>query len=440
MKSKKILLKNRRRNKPKKNGQQVNLSKNSTQKQSTEHKPKIKAKVSKAKVSKALISDDALLSSKYIFVLLSVTAIALIAIYYNSILIYCQQTYHSDIFNTGSITQETEQKDSQELIEITSLTPKDATNGQRDVNHTIDNQSLTNQSAKNSVISSSDGSDNPPKIIKHNKINEQLTVIKQRRAELNRKAAEIPPLPEKKSSVVKSESPKIDHQDIPLIHEPLPIVVTKNDKVFFVGDSLMQGVAPYVKKMLFKQYKVESLDLSKQSTGLAYPNAFNWPKTINDNLMADPAIKLLVVFWGPNDPWDFPVKGYAKYAKFKSELWEEQYRLRIAMVLNSAYEHDVQVLWLAVPCMRKRQLNEGMIYLNTLYQSELEKTQQHFLSTNQLLGCTYEKYSNFIESGKDKIKVRVDDGVHFTTAGQKILAKAIMEKIIFKQLEGDDSD
>ncbi|PXZ05481.1 SGNH/GDSL hydrolase family protein [Gilliamella apicola] len=435
MKSKQISLKNRRRNKPKKNGQQVNLLKNSTQKQSTEYKPKIKAKV-----SKAMISDDASLSSKYIFVLLLVTAIALIAIYYNSILIYCQQTYHSDIFNTGSLTQVTEQKDSQESIEITSSTPKDATKGQTDVNHTINNESLLNQSAKNSVINSSDETDKNPKIIRHNKIYEQLNVIKQKRSELNRKAAGIPPLPEQKISVVKSESPKIDHQDIPLIHEPLPIVVTKNDKVFFVGDSLMQGVAPYVKKMLFKQYKVESLDLSKQSTGLAYPNAFNWPKTIDDNLIADPAIKLLVVFWGPNDPWDFPVKGYAKYAKFKSELWEEQYRLRIAMVLNSAYEHDVQVLWLAVPCMRKRQLNEGMIYLNTLYQSELEKTQQHFLSTNQLLGCTYEKYSNFIESGKDKIKVRVDDGVHFTTAGQKILAKAIMEKIIFKQLEGGDSD
>ena len=435
MKSKQISLKNRRRNKPKKNGQQVHLLKNSTQKQSTEHKPKIKAKV-----SKAMISDDASLSSKYIFVLLSVTAIALIAIYYNSILIYCQQTYHSDIFNTGSLTQVTEQKDSQESIEITSSTPKDATKGQTDVNHTINNESLLSQSAKNSVINSSDETDKNPKIIRHNKIHEQLNVIKQKRSELNRKAAGIPPLPEQKISVVKSESPKIDHQDIPLIHEPLPIVVTKNDKVFFVGDSLMQGVAPYVKKMLFKQYKVESLDLSKQSTGLAYPNAFNWPKTIDDNLIADPAIKLLVVFWGPNDPWDFPVKGYAKYAKFKSELWEEQYRLRIAMVLNSAYEHDVQVLWLAVPCMRKRQLNEGMIYLNTLYQSELEKTQQHFLSTNQLLGCTYEKYSNFIESGKDKIKVRVDDGVHFTTAGQKILAKAIMEKIIFKQLEGGDSD
>ena len=235
-------------------------------------------------------------------------------------------------------------------------------------------------------------------------------------------------------------TPKIPKHDIPLIHEPLPIVLTENDKVFFAGDSLMQGVAPYVKKMLFKQYKIESIDLSKQSTGLAYPKAFNWPKTISDNLITDPSIKLLVVFLGPNDPWDFPVKGYPKYVKFKSPIWEEEYRLRIAAILNSAYEHDVQVLWLAAPCMRKPKLNDGMVYLNMLYQSEIEKVQQHFLTTNQLLGCTYENFTSFVESDKGKIKVRVDDGVHFTSTGQKILATAIMEKIIFKQLEDNDSD
>lgn len=40
--------------------------------------------------------------------------------------------------------------------------------------------------------------------------------------------------------------------NIKLHHELLPIILTSNDKVFFVDDSLIQGVAPYVKKMLFK--------------------------------------------------------------------------------------------------------------------------------------------------------------------------------------------
>ena len=237
-----------------------------------------------------------------------------------------------------------------------------------------------------------------------------------------------------------NEQPEVLSDDASFVAEPIPIVLTQNDKVFFAGDSLMQGVAPYVKKMLFKQYKIESIDLSKRSTGLSYPKAFDWPKTINDKLSEDPSIKLLVVFLGANDPWDFPVKGYATNARFKSKLWEKQYRLRIASILEHVQKHSIQVLWLAPPCMRKQKLNDGMVYLNKLYQSELEKTQQHFLTTNELLGCSYEKFNSFIETDKEKIKVRVDDGVHFTPSGQRILAKAIMEKIIFKKLEDVHSE
>ena len=237
-----------------------------------------------------------------------------------------------------------------------------------------------------------------------------------------------------------NEQPEVLSDDASFVAEPIPIVLTQNDKVFFAGDSLMQGVAPYVKKMLFKQYKIESIDLSKRSTGLSYPKAFDWPKTINDKLSEDPSIKLLVVFLGANDPWDFPVKGYATNVRFKSKLWEKQYRLRIASILEHVQKHSIQVLWLAPPCMRKKKLNDGMVYLNKLYQSELEKTQQHFLTTNELLGCSYEKFNSFVETNKEKIRVRVDDGVHFTPSGQKILAKAIMEKIIFKKLEDVHSE
>ena len=361
------------------------------------------------KKSDCLLDKQDTLSAKKIFFLLFITGIALIAIYHRSILIYWQQTYHSDLFNSGGVTQDFIKEDSDEAIDEILL------GSQATIIDHDDNVEDTNIHLIKDILIIPQ-----PDIVKKNQTNK--------------------PENNQASLLTDLGTPKIPKHDIPLIHEPLPIVLTENDKVFFAGDSLMQGVAPYVKKMLFKQYKIESIDLSKQSTGLAYPKAFNWPKTISDNLITDPSIKLLVVFLGPNDPWDFPVKGYPKYVKFKSPIWEEEYRLRIAAILNSAYEHDVQVLWLAAPCMRKPKLNDGMVYLNMLYQSEIEKVQQHFLTTNQLLGCTYENFTSFVESDKGKIKVRVDDGVHFTTTGQKILATAIMEKIIFKQLEDNDSD
>ena len=93
------------------------------------------------------------------------------------------------------------------------------------------------------------------------------------------------------------------------------VVLKKGNKVFFAGDSLMQGVAPFVQKHLKQEYGVQSVNLSKQSTGLSYPNFFDWPKTIEQTLQKEPDIRVLVVFLGPNDPWDFSMgKKYLKFA------------------------------------------------------------------------------------------------------------------------------
>lgn len=382
--------------------------------------------------------DNNPLSARYVLVLLFIIAISLMAIYYKSILIYWQQTYHTDLFDSGKIfvqdnlVEEQVGATQKHLIKFKALPIVD-----------MGNFAFPKESLPSFLKS---------KLLSHEAIQIAVTAPDQSEKRNNQEKTKVvvyPDLPRVKNYIEHNERvlplslgerSEVDQVENSKNLVTLPIVLSKNDKVFLAGDSLMQGVAPYVKKMLFKEYSIESLDLSKQSTGLAYPKAFNWPHTINEYLAADPSIKLLIIFLGPNDPWDFPVKGYTKYAKFKSELWEEHYRLRIGTIFESAKKHNVQVLWLAPPCMRKSKLNDGMIYLSSLYESEVEKARQYFLKTNMLLGCTYQEFSSFIETGKEKIKVRSDDGIHFTSTGQKILAKAIIKLITFSELEGSHID
>ena len=438
------------------------------------------------------------LSARYICVILLLTAVVLMSIYYKSILIYWQQTYHSDLLDSDTLTEdpppEELEKDTSESIiapqddldsnakvdtdekEVTD--ESDQTEQTDDVpepieaieenrseskenkletkedilrlfarDESLDDESLEDESPKLEIETKSETTKQTTQETINNtedklEVKEKTEVGAEDKVDekVQQTSTEVKTIETQITPIDQNQQPEVLSDNASLVDEPIPIVLNQNDKVFFAGDSLMQGVAPYVKKMLFKQYKIESIDLSKRSTGLSYPKAFDWPKTINDKLSEDPSIKLLVVFLGANDPWDFPVKGYATNVRFKSKLWEKHYRLRIASILEHVQKHRVQVLWLAPPCMRKKKLNDGMVYLNKLYQSELEKTQQHFLTTNELLGCSYEKFNSFVEKNKEKIRVRVDDGVHFTPSGQKILAKAIMEKIIFKKLEDVHSE
>lgn len=226
-----------------------------------------------------------------------------------------------------------------------------------------------------------------------------------------------------------------------------PIVVFKphaeisvGQRIFFAGDSMMQGVAPHLAARLRREYGLSSLDLSRQSTGLAYPGSFNWPATIAQTLEKYPDIKLLAIFLGPNDPWDMPSGKGGKYLKYASEDWEALYRSRIRDIISSAQSRNVDIIWVSSPNMRRKKLSSQVSYLNGLYESEVLQAGEVFLSANNVFQYPEETYSDYMGDGSRKQKMRSGDGIHFTLAGQRTLADALFDLIVFtpeKQFEND---
>ncbi|EMK3755368.1 DUF459 domain-containing protein [Providencia rettgeri] len=211
--------------------------------------------------------------------------------------------------------------------------------------------------------------------------------------------------------------------------------IEKGQQVLFAGDSMMQGIAPHVKNKLLKKYNIDSINLSKQSTGLAYPRFFNWPQTIAKALNDNPNIKVLVVFLGPNDPWDMPPKTGYKYVKFKSEDWEKVYRERINDIISTARQHNVDVIWVGPPNMRKNTLSDGMKFLRSLYQSEVESNGEIYFSVNDVFKYKGDNYSDYIGDESSTIKLRSGDGIHFSSKGQQLIAEKVFSLIHFEAEE-----
>lgn len=235
-------------------------------------------------------------------------------------------------------------------------------------------------------------------------------------------------------------------QPLPVAMAPLPpplapgqlpkgVSLAAGDEVFLVGDSLMQGVAPHLANTLLKRYQIKSVNLSRQSTGLAYPGFFNWPQTVATTLQNQPNIRLMVVFLGPNDPWDMPESKGKPFLRFKSPEWEALYRKRIDLILDQARTHNVQVIWVGPPNMQKPRLSTAMAYLSGLYESQTQLYQQHYVSANGVLGYQADEFSYTLQNSQGKrVKTRVDDGIHFTTTGQKLIADQVMSMIAFPGL------
>ncbi|UTH76530.1 SGNH family hydrolase [Chromobacterium sp. IIBBL 290-4] len=201
--------------------------------------------------------------------------------------------------------------------------------------------------------------------------------------------------------------------------------------VLLAGDSMMQGVALHLLPPLYRQHQIKAIDASKQSTGLTYPDFFNWPATIERQLAANPKVQLLVVFIGANDTWDM-VSGN-RYIRFASPEWEQRYRERIRSILASAGKRRVQVLWLGLPNMNRDKLKDGVHYLNGLYREEVTAAGGRFLSTRETLGSQDDAFTKFMTlPGQGEVAVRTADGVHFTRQGQVLLARRVLSELRFE--------
>ncbi|EIE1465559.1 DUF459 domain-containing protein [Campylobacter upsaliensis] len=205
--------------------------------------------------------------------------------------------------------------------------------------------------------------------------------------------------------------------------------ISLSEEFLLIGDSLMQGVAVALNKDL-KNLGLKVVDLSKQNTGLSYKSYFDWAKETTKTLQNNKNIKYLVVLLGANDPWDIKKGGI--YHRFNSKSWLEIYTQRVDEILKIATEHNIKVLWYEIPPVKKEDLNKKLSILNQIYSQEILKNKGIFINT-KLFFSKNDAYSAYIKDENNKsIKVRSDDGVHFTPSGAKEMSKLLLEYIKLK--------
>ncbi|EAK5809778.1 SGNH/GDSL hydrolase family protein [Campylobacter coli] len=206
--------------------------------------------------------------------------------------------------------------------------------------------------------------------------------------------------------------------------------VHKGDEFLFIGDSLMQGVAIALNRDLI-DLGLKANNLSKQNTGLSYKSYFDWAKATKEAFAKNPNIKYLVVLLGANDPWDIKKGGI--YHRFGSDSWIDIYTYRVNEIINIAKQHHAKILWFEIPPVKKNELNEKIQILNKIYSEEILKNKQIFINT-KLFFSVNDEFSTYIKNENNKsIKMRTDDGIHFTSNGAKEMSKLLLQHITIKE-------
>lgn len=211
--------------------------------------------------------------------------------------------------------------------------------------------------------------------------------------------------------------------------EPIIYIDPKEDGFLFIGDSLMQGVAISLNKDL-KNLGIKTINLSKQNTGLSYKSYFNWANATKTTLQKNPNIKYLVVLLGVNDPWDIKKNGI--YHHFNSPSWLKIYTHRVQELISIAKKYNVKIFWYEIPPVKKEDLNKKIIILNNIYQNIVINNDEIFIPTKAFFSHE-NKFSTYIKDENNKsIKIRTDDGIHFTPTGAKKMSELLMRYIKIK--------
>ena len=206
------------------------------------------------------------------------------------------------------------------------------------------------------------------------------------------------------------------------------IQIRPGDKVFLAGDSLMQGPAPMIRQRLIEEGS-DAINASQISTGLAYPQFFDWPQKIKDAIDQS-SVSAVVVFLGANDTFDM-YEG-SDVLPVGSPQWLSLYTKRVESIAKYARENNVALIWIGMPAMNRRDIQPYVPLMNKIYESIVLKYDGLYLNSAQVLGVDQNNYTSTKQINGQTVVTRISDGVHFTPAGWGLIADQVLGKFAFQ--------
>jgi hypothetical protein len=205
--------------------------------------------------------------------------------------------------------------------------------------------------------------------------------------------------------------------------------------VWIAGDSLVIVPGESLLRAVAGNRAVEAADAidGRIASGLERPDVFNWFTHVRE-VMEKEKPRAVVLMFGGNDDHGFMtgVPEGREVGTFGSPSWRDEYRRRVAGVMDTVTRNGAYLVWLGLPITRDADQTLRFDVINSIVQKEAAKREGRvsYLDTYFFFAGEDGGYAQYVEDAAGKlVKMRADDGVHFERPAGDLIADKVLERL-----------
>ncbi len=200
-----------------------------------------------------------------------------------------------------------------------------------------------------------------------------------------------------------------------------PFPETNKYKLYVIGDFLAAGLASALPEALDESASVEVAQETRNSSGLARPDRYNWSRRIED-LLEDQTVHIAVVMLGSNDRRR--IRTASGFEDFGTEAWAEAYRLRVDSIIEDLTEAKVAVYWMGLPIVADEEARAEYEEINSVIRERVYLGGVKYIDTWNGFSDQFGNFSAYGPSVEGVTKrLRDNNGIGFTAEGNRKLAE-----------------
>lgn len=231
---------------------------------------------------------------------------------------------------------------------------------------------------------------------------------------------------------VRSSAPQQQPQQQRRAAPAEPAVVAKDpdaSRVVVFGDFFASGLRSGLDEAFAQSSSIAVDGESNASSGLVRDDFYDWPAAMRAYIEdPDRDIDVAVVMIGGNDRQPLR-EGGAEHAP-RSERWRELYIARVDEVMRLFHEARVPIYWVGLPPVESSRLSQDYAFFNDIYRERVYRAGAEFVD---IWNSFVDEDGNYASHGPDIIgehrQLRRDDGLYFTSAGNRKLAHFVARDI-----------